>query len=550
MPKLPSFPDVGNVSPTIARDPGVSAPVAAFQSPIGIAAQELAPAAERLAQIAIKQENRRDTVDRAGKINQKERDGGLELSRLNTEEDLSNEQVLGKFGLFLSERNKAIIEEHRKQGASEDSLATLSVRLNDIDSDLIGKASGISVKLGREKVSTTFNDSLSPLTLKASQNPTLENIDGLFLGLETRIGDIRAALDPSEEENFRRIGREQIVLSAVDNLVTRGRIDSAESLLDDGGLFGNLSADKQREVLRKIETVRSARDNVLTEIVQAEKILGRPLTQEERLIKLGLASKQALTERQRRSEGLQARGLSPNLADDIAANDVKVMGPDPFGNFYRINVVTNESEMVTGSDAEQISKLVADAKRKQAGPETKTPTKTKLEGDVEKGIGPFANIQAGISNFIGPFMEGAVFKDTTDSRQSLKIFAQTAKTALVNNPKFPVAEQNIVRELLPDVDKFFIDPDRSRSDLAKMKEFLIDSRESKTKELGRGKITSDRKGDLTDQISRIEELLTLMETPAEKEAIPRTNERGWKLMRDANGNQAYVGPNGEIEEVR
>jgi hypothetical protein len=31
---------------------------------------------------------------------------------------------------------------------------------------------------------------------------------------------------------------------------------------------------------------------------------------------------------------------------------------------------------------------------------------------------------------------------------------------------------------------------------------------------------------------------------------PMENSKGWQLMTDANGNQAYVGPNGEIEEVR
>ena len=32
--------------------------------------------------------------------------------------------------------------------------------------------------------------------------------------------------------------------------------------------------------------------------------------------------------------------------------------------------------------------------------------------------------------------------------------------------------------------------------------------------------------------------------------LPETNAKGWRLMIDANGNRAYVGPNNEIEEVR
>lgn len=314
MPRLPSARDVSNVSPRIQSDPGVSAPAQAFDSPLGVAAQELAPAADRFAQVKFKQENRRDTVDRASRINNKAREGDLELSRLNTEEDLSNEEVLSKYGAFLSERNKTLIEEHRKQGASEDSIASLTMRLNDIDADLIGKASGISVELGRKKVLTTFNDSLAPLALKASQNPTLEGIDGLFLGLETQIGDIRAAIDPSQEEELRKFGREQITLSAVDGLITKGRIETAESMLADGGLVSNLSVDKQRDIMRKIETVRAARDSVLLEISQAEAVLGRSLTEQERLMKLGLAPKTPLVNINQAGETARAKAEGEAMA--------------------------------------------------------------------------------------------------------------------------------------------------------------------------------------------------------------------------------------------
>lgn len=38
--------------------------------------------------------------------------------------------------------------------------------------------------------------------------------------------------------------------------------------------------------------------------------------------------------------------------------------------------------------------------------------------------------------------------------------------------------------------------------------------------------------------------------PAPATSVPRTNAQGWKLKRDAQGNMAYVGPKGEIEEVQ
>lgn len=60
MPKLPSYQDVGNVSP--ARDPGVNAPVSAFQSGAGVIAGELAPGINAVANVLRREE---DLIDNA-----------------------------------------------------------------------------------------------------------------------------------------------------------------------------------------------------------------------------------------------------------------------------------------------------------------------------------------------------------------------------------------------------------------------------------------------------------------------------------------------------
>lgn len=60
MPKLPSYQDVGNVSP--ARDPGVSAPIAAFQSGGGAFAGEIAPGIGAVAEVVRREEDRIDNA--------------------------------------------------------------------------------------------------------------------------------------------------------------------------------------------------------------------------------------------------------------------------------------------------------------------------------------------------------------------------------------------------------------------------------------------------------------------------------------------------------
>lgn len=60
MPKLPSYQDVANVAP--ARDPGVSAPVSAFQSGAGAFAGELAPGIGAVADVVRREEDRIDNA--------------------------------------------------------------------------------------------------------------------------------------------------------------------------------------------------------------------------------------------------------------------------------------------------------------------------------------------------------------------------------------------------------------------------------------------------------------------------------------------------------
>ena len=147
---------------------------------------------------------------------------------------------------------------------------------------------------------------------------------------------------------------------------------------------------------------------------------------------------------------------------------------------------------------------------------------------------------------IGPCVEGTLFEETTDSRQQIRIFAQFAKAALINNPKFPVAEQKIVQELLPDPSIFFQDPDKARSDLNELKDSLEGFQTAKGKELAGKKITAKRRGELIDQISRIGEILSMMESPEETEEEFEVG----KIYTDSQGNRAKFLGDGQWEELQ
>jgi len=53
---------------------------------------------------------------------------------------------------------------------------------------------------------------------------------------------------------------------------------------------------------------------------------------------------------------------------------------------------------------------------------------------------------------------GSLFPDTQESRQQLRMFNQQVKRAIVNNPRYPVAEQQMVQRMLPDPQSWFTNP--------------------------------------------------------------------------------------------
>jgi len=249
-------------------------------------------------------------------------------------------------------------------------------------------------------------------------------------------------------------------------------------------------------------------------------LLGREPTQAEMAKHAGVALPEDGV-REKRIEELQGRGFSRDSASDIAAGDIKVIGPDQFGNIFTVNRVTNERRRVVGKQAEY---LVSPEFQQQGQAQGPVPIAS-LSGAVGKGTGPLAYTQEAISNVFGPFVSGAMFPETTRSRERVRVFSQLAKSALVNNPKFPVAEQKIVQQLLPDVGKFFQDPDAAREKLKELKSVLEGFKGIKQSQASSDKLTQKRRGELSDQISRIDEVLAFIGDEYPIYVNPQTRER-------------------------
>lgn len=106
-----------------------------------------------------------------------------------------------------------------------------------------------------------------------------------------------------------------------------------------------------------------------------------------------------------------------------------------------------------------------------------------LEVSAELGTGAVSNFKAFVDATAGQFVEGVIFPDNAGARQRLREFGQAAKTAIVNNPKFPIAEQKMVEKLLPTPEAFFENPDVAVQNLFSLQQFLSRITQENSKQL-------------------------------------------------------------------
>lgn len=92
------------------------------------------------------------------------------------------------------------------------------------------------------------------------------------------------------------------------------------------------------------------------------------------------------------------------------------------------------------------------------------PGNIDVEAAARRGTGPYAAAAAGLDNVLGGlgipqlFGEDGLFIDTQESRTALRTIRQLGKIALVNNPRFPVAEQRLIDDLFPDPEAIVRNP--------------------------------------------------------------------------------------------
>ena len=88
---------------------------------------------------------------------------------------------------------------------------------------------------------------------------------------------------------------------------------------------------------------------------------------------------------------------------------------------------------------------------------------------AKEGTGPWAGLTALLDNVYGGITGTDAFQNTMANRQFLRGITVLGRSALVVNPRFPVAEMENVQALFPDPDRFWVNPQSQANQLIEMK---------------------------------------------------------------------------------
>jgi hypothetical protein len=104
------------------------------------------------------------------------------------------------------------------------------------------------------------------------------------------------------------------------------------------------------------------------------------------------------------------------------------------------------------------------------------------------GTGPYAGFAVFLDNVFGGFVPAARqrYQDTQANRQFLRGLTILGRSALVVNPRFPVAEMEKVGALFPNPDTFFGNPETEANKLVEMKALAVQQKRANLQALNDG----------------------------------------------------------------
>ena len=310
-------------------------------------------------------------------------------------------------------------------------------------------------------------------------------------------------------------------------LTSLGQNDEFKYLTPGGGVI--VAIDKRTGKMEITQTALPKEPKALsfaesTQQNLTEGILGQQEEEAQMSFGPGLRGEAQLEARRQFTEAGRPPVAAPRPVVQPPGADGTTVISDDGGVTYR---GPNNTTIPMPTDAEKTTatrtgedRRIREAKRQALKARGETPAPPAATGRISpeeaavKGTGPGAKFAAGIDALIGGFTgemfgERGIFPQTQRSRQILRVIKQLGKAALINSPRFPVAEQKVVDRLFPDPDKFFTNPQTEVGKLEVLRNTLLEQRDFNLKAIDLA-LSEEEITKLRETIAKMERVLELL----------------------------------------
>jgi hypothetical protein len=257
-------------------------PLSLATSPLSNVNEGLTNVAGALEAAGTRIQNRADVISRARDLASVNKEIGNAYYKWQTEDDGTDPNAIERFGVTASEFISNAVKNH---AGSADSKAMLEARLEGLRMQYGSQASIFALKQQQELVDQTIAGRVGALAARVAADP--RELPAAFASLKADINDMAPALTPGKEAESLRQGQSLIIRTAVQTMIDKGSVAEAKNLLDTtlgiGQILDPNDNIKLRSAIAKYEVEEfRARNKGNLKVREAEQIVGRPLTNEER----------------------------------------------------------------------------------------------------------------------------------------------------------------------------------------------------------------------------------------------------------------------------
>ena len=191
--------------------------------------------------------------------------------------------------------------------------------------------------------------------------------------------------------------------------------------------------------------------------------------------------------------------------DPAAIADVNARG----GKLVGLSVqATDEADLLrAGPSPELISE-------RPEGPDILGPGKA-FEDLVAESSGVWEQLGQGIDSVLGGLgVSGPFFPETAQAKRAVRLINKSVTQGLVENPRFPVYEQQLVRDMLPSPDAWFRGDEQAVHEAATLREYLKALKKQYDWERDQApNITKEKRDQAADKAVVLDRILTMMGGP-------------------------------------